>query len=99
MLVGEFSFVEIKQYDKDHGTIFIDRLKEVCGKYAKEGQAPGVFSQLGTDWTLHGAVYALRQTLRYVGFGYKSSMVFRDLGAVVSEIFAEMSSVGDNDSN
>ena len=48
----EFSFAEVKQYDIDHGTNFLEQIREVVDKQAQEGHGLGVFCQLRTDWTL-----------------------------------------------
>lgn len=87
----EFSFSEVKQYDADHGTNFIEQIQEVCTAHAQEKHGIGVFCQLRTDWTLEGVVYALRQTLRYMGYGYNNDMIFYNLGKLVHNIFDSMS--------
>ena len=87
----EFSFAEIKQHDTEHGTNFIEQIRAMCYKHAQGGHGLGVFCQLRTDWTTQGVVYALRQTLRYIGYGYDDSMIFYNLGKLVHTIFASMS--------
>jgi hypothetical protein len=89
MLVTKLSFMEMRQYDEDHGTSFLDELRAVCDKYAIPGRGPGVWAQLGTD-LLRGVDYALRQTLRYVDYGYSDARVFRDLGVVILKILVAM---------
>lgn len=90
--MNEYKYTEIKQFDKEHGTDFIAQIELVCADHATAKLAHGVFCQLRTDWTLQGVTYALRQTLRYIGYGYDDPMIFKNLGAVVSRIFSEMDS-------
>lgn len=87
----EFSFAEVKQHDEGHGTNFLEQVQEVVSKHAQDGRGVGVFCQLRTDWTLEGIVYALRQTLRYMGYGYNDDMIFYNLGKLVYIIFDTMS--------
>lgn len=87
----EFSFAEVRQYDTEHGTNFLEQVQEVVSKHAQDGRGVGVFCQLRTDWTLEGVVYALRQTLRYMGYGYSDDMIFYNLGKLVHTIFTSMS--------
>jgi len=87
----EFSFSAIKQYDVEHGTNFIEQIQGVCTAHAQERHGIGVFCQLRTDWTLEGIEYALRQTLRYIGYGYNNDMIFYNLGKLVYKIFYVMS--------
>jgi hypothetical protein len=62
-------------------------IENVCARHAERERRPsGVFLQFRTDWTVDGLVYALRQTLRYVGFGYRDKRVFYDLGAVIGKM-------------
>jgi len=89
--VLEFSFAEVKQYDVDYGTNFIEQIRAMCDKHAQAGHGHGVFCQLRTDWTTQGVVYTLRQTLRYIGYGYDDDMIFYNLGKLVYTIFASMS--------
>lgn len=86
----ELRFMEVKQYDEDHGTNFLSELEAVCRKYAIQGQAPGVWAQLKTDWVNGGVTYALKQTLRYEGYGYSSARVFKELGIVIWKILVAM---------
>lgn len=86
----KLSFMEVMRYDKDHGTEFLSELEAVCREYAITGQGTGVWSQLKTDWVRSGIDYALKQTLRYEGYGYSSARVFRDLGVVIWKILVAM---------
>ncbi len=87
----EFSFADVKQYDVEYNTNFIEQIQEMVGAHAQDGHGRGVFGQLRSDWTLEGIVYALRQTLRYMGYGYKDDMIFYNLGKLVYTIFISMS--------
>lgn len=87
----EFSFGEVKRYDIEHETNFIEQIQEVCAEHAQERHELGVFLQLRTDWTTQGIVYTLRQTLRYVGYGYSNDMIFYNLGKLIHNIFVAMS--------
>lgn len=87
----EFSFAEVKRYDAEHGTNFLKQVQDVVSKHTQDGHGLGVFYQLRTDWTNEGVVYALRQTLRYIGYGYNDDMIFYNLGKLVYTIFAAMS--------
>ena len=87
----EFSYAEVIQYDADHGTNFIEQIHLVCDKHAQAGHGLGVFCQLRTDWITQGIVYTLRQTLRYMGYGYDDPMIFYNLGKLVYKIFDSMS--------
>ncbi len=84
------SFMEVMRYDKDYGTSFLDELEAVSRKYAISGQEIGVWTQFKTDWIRSGIDYALKQTLRYEGFGYSSARVFRDLGIPIWKILVAM---------
>lgn len=87
----EFSFSKVKQHDAEHETDFIEQMQKVCTAHAQAGLGVGVFCQLRTDWTTQGVVYALRQTLRYIGYGYNNDMIFYNLGKLVYNIFDSMS--------
>lgn len=87
----EFSFNDVKRHDVEHGTNFLEQIQEVCTKHAQARHGFGVFCQFRTDWTTQGVVYALRQTLRYIGYGYDNDMIFYNLGKLVHTIFASMS--------
>lgn len=89
--MSEFSFSQVKQHDAEHGTDFLGQMQEMCTKHAQAGRGLGVFCQLRTDWTNQGIVYALRQTLRYIGYGYDDDMIFYNLGKLVYTTFASMS--------
>ena len=86
----EFSWAQVKQYDLDHGTDFLGEMRKVVDGHAINNRGLGPFCQLRTDWTTQGVVFALTQTLRYVDFGYENALIFRDLGAVVWQIFTVM---------
>jgi len=77
---------EVNTFDAEHQTSFMNDLSEICAAHAKPGQAKGVFSQFTTDWIVGGLSYALTQTIQYVGFGYESTRVFKELGGKISEI-------------
>ena len=83
--MDEFRYRDIVEFDKEHGTNFIEQLEDVCREYAIRKQGKGVFGQFKTDW-IRSLTYALRQTLRYVGFGYESQDIFYALGMKLGEI-------------
>ena len=88
--MDKLKLTEVKQYDKDHGTGYLSELEVMCHKYAIPGQGQGVWLQFKTDWVQGGIKYALRQTLRYVDYGYADAMVFKELGVVIWKILVAM---------
>ena len=80
----EFSWAQV------HGTDFLGEMRKVVDSHALDNRGLGPFCQLRTDWTLQGVVFALTQTLRYVGYGYEDARIFRELGALVWTIFTVM---------
>jgi hypothetical protein len=88
--MNEPKFRDVVAFDEEHGTSFVADLSRICGYHARGGYGVGVSSQFRTDWAVGSLKYALQQTLRYVGFGYESALVFKELGAKVAEMLEFM---------
>lgn len=86
------TYGDIKGYDQAHGTNWIGSIRSVCERNAVSGQSVGVFNQFRTDWISHGLRFAVLQTLRYVGYGYKDAMIFKDVGGVVGRMLGAIES-------
>ena len=84
------SYHDIREYDKVHDTNWIGAIREVCQKHEAPGRTSSCFDQFKTDWISAGLRYAVIQTLRYVGFGYTSAMVFKDVGEVIGRLFESL---------
>ena len=48
--------------------------------------------QFRTDWITEGLRYAVLQTLRYVGYGYETAWIFKDIGDVVGRMLRAVTS-------
>jgi len=79
------SYYDIKGYDQSHETDWIGAIRRVCERHAQLAQSQ-VFIQFRTDWVSEGLRFAVLQTLRYAGYGYKDAMVFKDVGEVVGHM-------------
>lgn len=88
------SYHDIKGYDQVHGTDWIGSIRSACERHAQSGQSQ-VFMQFRTDWVSEGLRFAVLQTLRYVGYGYKDAMIFKDIGDVVGRMVRALG-LGDN---
>lgn len=86
------TFHDIQGYDQAHGTAWIGAIRSVCTRHAAPGQALGVFLQFRTDWVSGGLRYALLQTLRYVGYGYETAFIFKDIGDVIGRLLEAIES-------
>lgn len=86
------TFHDIQGYDQVHGTNWIGTIRSVCEQHATPGQSPGVFLQFRTDWVSEGLRYAVLQTLRYVGYGYETALIFKDIGNVVGRLLEAVDS-------
>lgn len=86
------TFHDIKGYDESHGTNWLGIMQDTCKRHAAPNQALGVFLQFRTDWITGGLRYAVLQTLRYVGYGYETALVFKDIGNVVGRMLAAIES-------
>lgn len=69
----------------DTSGLWESRIEEVCREHTRDG-GPGPFLQFRVDWINGGLLYALTQTIQYVGFGYNNAMIFKELGRVLGEI-------------
>ena len=77
------------QYVKTTNANWLTRIEKVCRDHTADNRA-GPYMQFRTDWINEGLTYALRQTLRYVGYGYEDEMVFKDLGQVIGEMIRSL---------
>jgi len=84
------TYYDVKKLDDTTGSKWLVELGRVCKGNAIPGRFPGVFYQFRTDWINGGLKYAVSQTLRYVGFGYKNGMVFREVGEVIGEMLSAL---------
>lgn len=95
-MISDPPYRDVKQYDEVHKTDWLGRIEQVCTQYAAPGHGIGVYCQFRTDWITQGLLYAVSQTLRYVGFGYRDAMIFKNIGLVVYAMLQEITG-GKND--
>ncbi len=86
------TFHDIQGYNQVHGTNWIGTIRTVCERHATPGQVLGVFPQFRTDWVSEGLRHAVLQTLRYVGYGYETALIFKDIGDVVGRLLESIDS-------
>jgi hypothetical protein len=86
------SYNDIRSYDKLYNSNWIGEFEKICKRHAKLGQEAGVFAQFRTDWVSEDIRYAMQQTLKYIGYGYKSAMIFKDVGEVIGNMLKELDS-------
>lgn len=86
------SYHDIQGYDQAHGTNWIRAIRSVCEECATPGRSQGVFLQFRTDWISEGLRFAVLQTLRYVGYGYKDAMIFKNIGDIVGRMYRDIES-------
>lgn len=86
----ELNYNTVKQHET--GAYWLSRIESVCRSHTPDGRI-GPYLQFRTDWINEGIQHALQQTLRYVGYGYKDFMIFKDLGRVIGEMLSSIEGV------
>ena len=85
------TFHDIQRYDQAHETDWLGAIRATCKNHST-GQTLGGFFQFRTDWITEGLRYAVLQTLRYVGYGYETAWIFKDIGDVVGRMLRAVTS-------
>jgi hypothetical protein len=84
---------DVKKYDEENQATWLKKIETVCREHAIRGDV-GPYLQFRTDWINNDLRFAMRQTLRYVGFGYKNDLIFKAVGVVISDMLTELESKG-----
>jgi hypothetical protein len=87
------TYSEVKKFDETYGTKWLASIEEMCRLHTRKGE-PGPYYQFRTDWINKGLLFALAQTLEYVGYGYADAMVFKDVGSVLGLMLKDFESKG-----
>jgi len=87
-----FSYHDVKQYVATSKINWLERISEECKLHTSDNRE-GPYLQFRTDWISQDITYALRQTLRYVGFGYVDHTIFKDLGKVIQFMLDDMENI------
>ena len=85
----EPSYAAVKNFCIATGKLWLNTIELECRRHTPDDRL-GPYLQFRTDWINEGLLYALQQTLRYVGFGYVDYMIFKDLGRVIGKMLVDI---------